>query len=908
MSMKAGSSQSTIPGSINGTIYGQTCYGDAIPNAPVGTMRIPPKLIWAANHRAAKSGKKFKSSKKKGTPQAYQENVDFLLGTIGITRLMSIWANRNIYALSLASETGVIASNEYVLTSVPSGMTPIGVYGVLLLQPNVNVSWQDYGGPGTPLGFQGNSMLPMYCFEDLVAPAFAQSNTNKFPFPNVFSMASFTPSHPQINFNPGSFSSLDGSTVTVFYGYIKTPPLTTLNLEFEALLATGSEYTGFESQQLDYPDVCGVGSPGLDLGTADSIPQLTFEARGKYAISQFGEANPADAILELLTCGDNTSAAFGNMAGLQEIFNRTTGLGASVLDDLTPLRTFAQANDIWVCPYWDTQQDIRQGLQNILDICNADSYWSGFVLKFIPRSEQSQYGNGVRYTPPCAAGPVYDLGPNEFLFADGESPLQIERKPQLSVPNCVPIEHIDNQNAYNTAVTTWQSQLAVYQQGLIKADTATYHEIPRHDIAQKVASMIVQRNVNLRNTYKFKLPVSFALLEPMDVVTLTEPDMQMFKVPARMTKVSENEDWELECEAEDFNWGVNAPSVALYAAANNSPVATNTPPGDVGDVVIFNVPTQIKQTAAQVELALGACSPNPAWGGAAVYVSNDNVTYKLAGTIQSGCTMGRMTDAFNALPDPDSSTYHVDLSESDGQLQSATSVQQNQFESLFVVQDISTGTYEIAAYGTVSLVGSGIWSLVGPIRRGVYQTGPHGFSVGARFALVDSTLLRVQVNPLWIGQTLYFKFCSFNSYGQEQQQLSDVSPITYSPTGIGVPTQFYTINGPSGPSGIGSLSNLGTTSSYQIQPFTSSLGGSYKGVPLTTQGFGFSTSVPLWYTVFDPSNLGDQGGNPPLNYFIDTTDTRANTPGYIYIGKLMTAVFPPGGGSQTGAGGSAGPR
>ncbi len=397
MSGKAGTSQSVIPGSINGTIYGQTCYGDAIPNCPVGTMRIPPKLIWAANHRAAKSGKKFKNSKKKGTPQAYQENVDFLLSTIGITRLLSVWNNKDILGLTVVSETGVISSNQYTLTSIPGGMTPIGIYGILLLQPNVTVSWTDYGGPPTPLGFQGDSWLPMYCYEDLVAPAFNQSNTSKFPFPNVFSLSSFNPGTKQITFNPGTFASLNGSTVKIFYGYIKTPALTTLNLEFEALLATGSEYSGgFESQQLDYPDVCGVGSPGLDLGTADSIPQLSFEARGKYAISQFGEANPADAICELLSCGDQPYATYGNMAGLQSIFNRTTGLNTSVLDDLTPIRTFAQANDIWVCPYWDTQQDIRQYLQNILDICNADAYWSGFVLRFIPRSEQSAYGNGVQ--------------------------------------------------------------------------------------------------------------------------------------------------------------------------------------------------------------------------------------------------------------------------------------------------------------------------------------------------------------------------------------------------------------------------------------------------------------------------------------------------------------------------------
>ncbi len=297
---------------------------------------------------------------------------------------------------------------------------------------------------------------------------------------------------------------------------------------------------------------------------------------------------------------------------------------------------------------------------------------------------------------------MYDLGPNEFLFEDGDSPLQVERKPQLAVPNCVPIEHKDNQNNYNTAITTWQSQLAIFQQGLIKADTSTYHEIPRHSVAQAVASMIVQRNVNLRNTYKFKLPLSFALLEPMDVVTLTEPDMQMYKVPARMTKISENEDWQLECEAEDFNWGVNSPSPAAVAANSNTPNQTNTPPGNVGSVAIINVPAQLKQTAGAVELAIAACSSNPAWGGAAVYVSNDNVTYKLAGTIQSGCTMGTWVTGLNNIADPDPGNYEVDLTESNGQLQSATSAQQNAFESLFYAQDISSGVFEIAGYGTVA--------------------------------------------------------------------------------------------------------------------------------------------------------------------------------------------------------------
>ena len=58
---------------------------------------------------------------------------------------------------------------------------------------------------------------------------------------------------------------------------------------------------------------------------------------------------------------------------------------------------------------------------------------------------------------------------------------------------------------------------------------------------------------------------------------------------------------------------------------------------------------------------------------------------------------------------------------------------------------------------------------------------------GSRFAVVGPStqgILKMTLPPAYIGQALFFKVCTFNSFGAALQSLGDVTAYAYTPTGI----------------------------------------------------------------------------------------------------------------------------
>jgi hypothetical protein len=76
------------------------------------------------------------------------------------------------------------------------------------------------------------------------------------------------------------------------------------------------------------------------------------------------------------------------------------------------------------------------------------------------------------------------------------------------------------------------------------------------------------------------------------------------------------------------------------------------------------------------------------------------------------------------------------------------------------------------------------------LRRGVYGTTPASHAIGDQFTLMDTTFeigctIAYTLPPQYIGTTVYFKFQSFNLFGNATQDMSLVTAYTYVPTGRG---------------------------------------------------------------------------------------------------------------------------
>ena len=358
-------------------------------------------------------------------------------------------------------------------------------------------------------------------------------------------------------------------------------------------------------------------------------------------------------------------------------------------DALTLTRNQCRTGGLFGSVSMDSQRKASDWLADFATCANAVYVWSGDKLKVIPRSEVSATDRGAIYISPTAAGPVADLSEKDFIADSSTPPVTVKRTAQVDLPNILQIEHLDRNSDYNQCVTSQPDAASVALYGPRKASPQTLHMIQDPVIARKILSIQTRRNAYIRNTYSFKLKTQWVLLEPMDLVTLTEPLLGLNKLPVRLTKVAENDKFELDCEAEPFLYGVHAPNVLTATAPQPNSTFQNiiADPGSVNVPLIFEPLPRLYGSLPTAQLWAVVSSPNPAYGGCLVYVSTDGGgSYnqiqdpKAAGIIIGNATTGKVVTDWPAAADPDTTNdLLLDLTESNGSLQSISLIDENNF-------------------------------------------------------------------------------------------------------------------------------------------------------------------------------------------------------------------------------------
>ena len=103
-------------------------------------------------------------------------------------------------------------------------------------------------------------------------------------------------------------------------------------------------------------------------------------------------------------------------------------------------------------------------------------------------------------------------------------------------------------------IDAWD-QNAIELYGLRRASDITASEICDEAVAQVSAQLILQRQLYIRNTYAFKLSFEYCLLEPMDLVTVTDAALGLNNVAIRITAIEEDDAGLLAVTAEEFPGG-----------------------------------------------------------------------------------------------------------------------------------------------------------------------------------------------------------------------------------------------------------------------------------------------------------------------------------------------------------------
>jgi hypothetical protein len=662
----------------------------------------------------------------------------------------------------------VAASGVSVQSSVFGKPIPL-VYGTTRLSGNMILYGNFYsvqvaspttptgggGGKGSMFGSGGSQQQtpPSYTFNYFAAFAFAMCEG---PVQNIGTiwqgLSQFTAADLGFSFFSGTYpQGAWGTTVS-----------------WSVTDANGITTSG-TSSPLGYNGLAYVAASNYALGSSTSVPNLGYEIFGVYSNSVGGQE---DADPSLVLNDFMTNANYG------------AGFPSGLVGNLSTYQSYCLAAGLLISPCYDTQRTVSDMIDELMAATNSNCFWSSGVFQVVPYGDSALSGNGANYTPPSQ--PEYSLTDDDFMenpqnnigasaTAGTAGPLLLTRKRKSDTINSIKIEYLDRSNSYNPAVAYAENQAEIDSYGKRTNGTKSLHMFCNGTSANLSAHLQLRRQL-ITNTYHFDLDQRYILLDPMDIISITDSGLGLVDQWVRITSIIENDDGTLSFTAEDYLNGTGAAPAYTFATQQGPKLVNiNAPAGQINAPYFFEPPYALNG-ALEV---YGAISGGTNWGGADVWVSTDGLNYQFSQRIIGGSRMGSLTFLFPTIQaSPYGQTIDqtnqldVDLTISSGALATASPQQASSLASICWVDG------EIVAYATATLTGTFKYTM-SYIVRGAYDSIIGSHSVGSTFVRLDQGVLKIPFTQDRIGQVIYVKFLSFNEFGGGQISLADATQYTY---------------------------------------------------------------------------------------------------------------------------------
>jgi len=393
------------------------------------------------------------------------------------------------------------------------------------------------------------------------------------------------------------------------------------------------------------------------------------------------------------------------------------------------------------------------------------------------------YADPTSYVPDLT--PIYKLTDLDFVDEKGaKDPVQAARVDPFSLPTIQRVECLSRANQYGAVPVEARDQRQIELYGPRVGSTIQGHEIcDEIVIGPIVAQTILQRQLYVRAHFTFKLSWEYCLLDPMDVVTISDANLGLNNYPVRVLTVEEDDHGLLTITAEELTVGVSTPALYVNAGPSGFQGNQGAAADPVNTPLIYEPPSALTAGAPQVWVGASGGSggvADPNWGGAYVWISLDNVTYSQIAVVTQPLRQGFLTANLASATGWDAAdTLAVNLAESGGALTGTSQVSAQQGATRSLVDG------ELVAYESATLTGTDAYNLTG-LQRGLYGTAPAAHSSGAPFARLDGAVVVYGMPANYLGQTLYFKFQSFNVFGAGVESLSTCAVYTFTPTGSGL--------------------------------------------------------------------------------------------------------------------------
>jgi hypothetical protein len=505
---------------------------------------------------------------------------------------------------------------------------------------------------------------------------------------------------------------------------------------------------------LAYSGLACVAAQDYSLGSSAQVENHNFELvmPSAYEYNGLPDAVPSTIAFDWLT---------------NPVFGGTIDSG--VIGDMAMYSAYCKCANLLLSPALTEQATLAERIKTLCDLTNSQVVMADEQLHFVPLGDEPMTGVGVTYTPDLT--PIYDLTPDHFLADSGQSPIRIKRKTPADAYNCVRVEYRSRDQDYNTAIAEAKDIAAISLYGLRVAPTVDAKWCCNKGTANTIAQLRLKQYLYVLNTYEFALPWSFARLLPTNLVTLTDPAEQLDRAPVRITTITED-DGGFKIEASEFPHSVSAHSSYPLQVSDGFKHDYNVAPGSVQAPAFIEPPVELTTTGLEVWVAVAGLSS--AWGGCHVWVSMDGTNYKKLTTVYGGARYGTLSAAATASD----GTLAVQLVDTGKQLLSGSAADAAALNTLCWVRQPGAAP-EFFAYAGATLVGAGAYNLGGLV-RGAFDSGASVHTSGSQFARIDQAIIKSEpLQPSMIGQTLRFKFVSFNIYGGGLEDISTVTEYTY---------------------------------------------------------------------------------------------------------------------------------
>ena len=738
--------RSQVPNKLGSIQVQSSEVGVVIPWG-AGSFKAPVKLLDYVDFTATKQ---YPGGKGGGNySYDYTAAVDMLFCSGPVGGVGNVYSSSGGGSLIGATETHTIPSG-LTITVANNGLAFYYDEGVTYSQP-FSVTANDYGSDGetTTSGIQQALMAkvgtpspgPLQYF---VALDGGNAGIYSFNAADAGKAITITYAYTTEDTNTGDSSS----------NIYNRSPLEQYAVGFIAGLDPQQPWGYMESRYptraLSYPGLARLTAEKLDLGQSATPPNLAAEVTNGNLIAFGGgvaDCDPAAAIAKI--CSD-------------PVF----GFDWNYLGDLTQYSNFCVANGLFLSPFYDSQRKATAILGELCDLTISEAVWSGAALKIVPYGDTTAVGNGRTFTPQTE--PIYSLDRSDMIAPKKGEPVKMSWPDLTNNYNSVLFQYTRRDDNYDNDILNDKDEASILMNGLLPSKTITGDFYREKNYAAVAMNMLLKRNSYPLRTYKFTLKWWYCLLEPMDIVLLQTGIGDDTFQAVRIISVSENETFQLEIEAEDFAFGVASGVLYPKGDGNGATTGKLDYPGPTTLLAAF-LPT-LRLTNGLTQLWIAATG-GASWGGCKAWLSIDGTNYGSTPVAQQNGSSraGMLTAPLAAGSDPDTTdTASINIS---GSITGGSQADADSFTTLSLVGS------ELISYETATLVGSSYGTNAYDLtylRRGVFTGNNQAHSAGEIFVRLDDSIIKYTIDPSLIGKPLFLKLTSFNLYGLQDEDLSNV--------------------------------------------------------------------------------------------------------------------------------------